>query len=569
MQKTTEIMSKNTVTIVAFAFRGSNDESLISVLTRQRMSDGLYELPAEDILDSDVDYKDSIYRCLSRYNCDSKDIRCFTIDSYVLNTEEAKEYTTAYCVFLNVWPGPSYGTNWMKVSKEGVVSEPLIGNHDCILKSAVKVLCSSIITEDDEFNSAKVLELINTFVSSQKLESVAKRLVLLGETKVSTSGLSDITSDKLIEELESRTRTNDKGEQEQAHYVYNFWHAGQAVDIVVLATDYYVIGKTGYVDLKIPLIKRSKGVGKGWWGLPGGFITKQDFLNAGWDDKQTDFNLKALPEYRNALKDHERVVTRSARRILAQKTGITIADDALVYPLFVRDNPMRGTADGVPVIAETLLTVIGDYRKFEHLFYEKDSNVEDVKWFTIKRFLYNEGGNLIKMDNAPLNENNAVRISTDKRSPFDLRNNHDETDAFLSESELIVNYFKGKRFEILQSDDMKRIELFADHRDAIIDALQYVKEKTHTSTILADFLMKNRNEEDSGNVFEFGKLKLVYESILFPEETVRQNLHDMIVENEGKGNNGFLEKAPGKTRGWYRFNMAKFNEFLYRKVSIF
>lgn len=560
-------MYKNTVTIAAFAFKETNADCLLSVLTRQRMADGLFELPSEEICDTDADFKETIKRCLEKYNCNAGQSAIFPVGTYTQGNGDSKEFTFAYCVFVKDWPGPSFGTNWMTLSTEGSVSESLAGNHDLILSASKSALCNQLLISDDSILSNDVrMQLIDFMVSSPLIEAIARRLEEFGTEKVASSGLKDISSEKLIEELESRKRIVKKGKKEkdeQAHYVYNYWHAGQAVDIVVLAKDYHVTDKKGYVDLKIPLIKRASGVGAGWWGLPGGFIQKQDFIDAGWDGMQTDFDPKAFPKYRNALKERKRALRLSIKRILKDKTGIVLEDDAILYPLSVRDNPMRGTADGVPVIAETLLTVI-DYSQFKNLSFTEDSNVGEVQWFTIKRYLYNENGEPLKEEGKPLKEENAIRISSDKRSPYDLRNNIDESDAFIKGSDLIVNFFKGKRPASSEQEKVC-IPLFADHRDAIIDALQYVKEKTHTTTILADFL----KEKDAERGFEFGEIKLVYESLVFPEETVRQNLHDMIVENSNKGNNGFLEKAPGQTRGMYVFNMEKFNEFLYRKVSIF
>ncbi len=536
MQKIEPLMAKNILKLAAFAFKRINGIDELAIMTRQRMTDGRYELPSEEFVESDTDNKAMAVRCLSKSFSISDDFCLFPVGTYATEDDGEKLITSVYGFFLNDWPGAAFGINWMGITPNGALAESLSGNDDAIFADAKKALAIQVICSSSSAISAEnKKKLLDLLVSKDDLKTLAENL---GEYGVS-----------------------------RKKYAYDFWHAGQAVDIIVLAAKFYKVGKTDYVDLMIPLIKRSEGVGKGWWGLPGGFVKEEDFREAGWNGMETDFDPRAFPKYRNALKDGGRAVTIAAKRNLKAKTGIELDDDATIYPLFLRDNPLRGTADGVPVVAETLLTIISDFDKFKHLTHDKDTNVEDVDWFPIKRFYYNEQGGLVKQEGESFKRDLAVQLSSDKRSPYDLRNRLEETDAYIQGNSLIVNYFKGDQLPVKAEG---RIDLFADHRDAIIDALQYVKEKTHTSTILADFLIKNREDALAPeNVFDFGNLRLLYEALLFPEETTRQNLSDMIVVNENKGNNGFLEKPSENTRGRYRFNMEKFNEFLYRKVSIF
>lgn len=529
-------MAKNTLKLAAFAFKRINENDELAIMTRQRITDGRYELPTEEFDDSDMDNKAMAIRCLSKSFNVSDDFCLFPVGTYVTDNNGERQIITVYGFFMNEWPGAAFGINWMGIAPNGTLTESLSGNDDAIFADAKKALAMQVICSSPASISAENKnKLLDLLVSKDELKSLAENLGEYGVTR--------------------------------KKYAYDFWHAGQAVDIIVLAAKFYKVGKTDYVDLMIPLIKRSEGVGKGWWGLPGGFVKEEDFKKAGWNGKETDFDPRAFPKYRNALKDGGRAIAIAAKRNLKAKTSIVLDDDATIYQLFLRDNPLRGTADGVPVVAETLLTIISDFDKFKHLTHDKNANVEDVDWFPIKRFYFNDRGELVKQEGESFKKDLAVQLSSDKRSPYDLRNRLEETDAYILGNELIVNYFKGEQLPVKAEG---RIDLFADHRDAIIDALQYIKEKTHTSTILADFLIKNKKDSLAPeNVFDFGNLRLLYEALLFPEETTRQNLSDMIVVNENKGNNGFLEKPSENARGRYRFNMEKFNEFLYRKVSIF
>ena len=575
-------MAKNVLSLAVFAFETINGSDYFSVMTRQRMSDGKYELPSTIIDELETDPEDCVRKCLSGSVNLPERVNTFSVGTYPGDKDGEKSIVTVYGVFLDTRPNDAFGINWMIVAPEGTLRKPLEEADEFILSEAQRALITHILCgELSSFTPESKRRLMELFVPKRVLKQIAAQLE--GYTKVDVSGLESVPDDDLREALEAR---QDKDNNPKYH-VYDYFHPSLAVDIVVLSKKIYRDdNKFWHVELKLPLIKRSTGLGSGWWGLPGGFIRKEDFIEAGWNGEETDFDYKVFPKYRNALNNGKRTVSIAARRILTEKTGISLDSDAMLYPLYVRDNPMRGTADKVPVVAETLLTIISDFEdKYEVLEPAKNSNVEKARWFTIRRFIYNEKGELIKEEDGRIDKDTVSALSSDKRSPIDLRNNGDETDAFIYGDTLVVNYFKGDRIDnyyrgeqlTAPADGMNPQDMFifADHRDAIIDALQYVKEQTLTKTILADFMMKSRDELDSQNIFEFGAFKVVYDALVFPEETLRQSLESKVVakkntgNNNNKDNNGFLVKPEGNPHGKYRIDIEKYRKFLYRNVSIF
>ena len=564
------IMAKNRLTLAVFAFDTINGMDYLSIMTSQRVTDGKYELPSIVFEELSDNPEDIVRSCLSDRVTLPERINVFSIGTFSGQRDGEKNIITAYGVFLDERPNDAFGINWMVIAPDGVWRKPLDERDELILSEAKKALTrQTLFCDQIEFAAESRKKLMQLFISKDTLREIATQLE--GYTKVDVTGLESVSDEDLRKALESR---KDK-DNNPKYYVYNYFHPGLAVDIVVLKMNAYSIGKTDYVELKIPLIKRSKGVGAGWWGLPGGFLSKEDFLKAGWDGKPTDFDPRAFTKYTNNLKSiKKRAICEAAKEILRKKTGILLDDDAKLYPLTIRDNPMRGTADGVPVIAETLVTVLGGYNKKINLNHQENTNVADQRWFTIKFVFYNDDGDIIKDGTNALDTEKVSSLSSDKHSPLDLRFNPDETDAFImGDNTLMVHYFKGKQVEYNNRKGIDKsqdpINLFADHRDAIIDALQFVKDKTLSSTILADFLMESKDELDEKNFFKIGYFEQLYHTLLFPEEKLRQSLQGKVVMKDSVGNNGFLEKPDGNPHALYRFNLEKFNEFIYRNISIF
>lgn len=573
-------MAKNVLSLAVFAFETINGTEYLSVLTRQRMTDGKFELPSISIDELDANPEVHVRKCLAESINLPEHINTFAVGTYPGEREGEKCIVTVYGVFLDKRPNDAFGINWMIVAPEGTLRKPMEEDDEFILSEAQKALTTQLLCgKSSSFTPESKKRLMELFVPKGVLKQIAAQLE--GYTKVDISGLDSVPDDDLRKALEAR---RDKDNNPKYH-VYDYFHPGLAVDIVVLSKKIYRDdNKFWHVELKIPLIKRSSELAAGWWGLPGGFIRKKDFT--GWDGGEIEFDYTNFPKYRNALSNENRAVSIAAKRILTEKTGISLNREAMLYPFFVLDNPMRGTADGVPVIAVTLLTILSDYEdQYGVLKPAKDSNVEEARWFTIRRFIYNEKGELIKEEDGKVDKDTVSALNSDKRSPIDLRNNSDETDAFISGNTLVINYFKGKRIENYYKGEKleeptdeisaQSMYLFADHRDAIIDALQYVKEQTLTKTILADFMMKSNDELDQQNVFEFGAFKVVYDALVFPEETLRQSLESKVVakkntgNNNNKDNNGFLVKPEGNPHGKYRIDIEKYRKFLYRNVSIF
>ena len=538
-------------------------------MVRQRLSDGENELPLEEVDSFNGECAERARSFLMQQFQIAEPSVVFPVGIYHNAYGGDCEIVTSYAVFLDKFPGNAYGINWRALTPDAVLFDALLEDDERILADAKKAFSMRLVCgEFEAFTPEIKKKLMDAFLSKDDLKRISDNLGAYGRSV----GISSFSDDELKKELIGRK-----------YQVYKYFRANYAVDFVILGTKISrdVLGRVNKVELQIPLIKRKSGLGAGWWGLPGGFIEEKDFEKSGWKpqrDKEgnildTEFDPSQFEDYRNALKDGKRVVTSAAKRILETKTGIKLDENATIYSLFLRDNPCRGTADRSPVVASTLLAVIGDYEMFPQLSWE--GNVEVAKWFTIKRMLFNEKGEAIKEGNESIDVSKATHLSSGKKAPVDLRCNPDSTDAFLFKDSLVINYFKGSKIDRQKSlshwnsgkgtsdplpADRRETDLWADHKDAIIDALQLIKEKTHTSTILVDFLRPHVK-------VSLGQVKLTYEEIVFPEVTVREYLIKKIVSNEE--NNGFLEKPDQSAIGEYVVNMEKFEEFLYRRVSIF
>lgn len=557
-------MAKNTLTLAVFAFESINAADYISVMTRQRMSDGKYELPSYDFDEFEGTNEDVIRKHLSQsINLPEQPVS-FPIGTYPGNDS----IVTAYGVFLDERPDDAFGINWMIIAPEGALRKPLDEGDEKILADGKKALTMQVLCGPyASFSPESKKRLMDLFVPKEALKQMAAQLD--GHIKVDVSGLGDVPDEDLRTALASRLKDDDKDKNKKVpkYHIYEHFHPDLAVDIVPLAINAYTIDKVDFVDLNIPLVLRDKGPGAGTWGLPGGFVSKDDFINAGWSGEEVIYDPNSFLKYRNNLKKGKRAIRMAATNNLEDKTGISLDDDATLYPLALRDNPMRGTADDVPVVAETLLTVIGDYEKYINLNHKEKSNVLDQRWFTIKLLFYDENGKVIKEGAKPADKSKVSLLSSDKHSSYDLRFNPDETDIFILGDNLMINYFRGEQvpFSSREGIDTSKtpVRLFADHGDAIIDALQYVKEKTLTSTILADFLMKTKDELDPRNIFKIGYFEQLFHTLLFPEDKLRQTLQATALYN------GLLVKPEGNPHAKYRFDLEKFEEFVYKNMSIF
>lgn len=522
------------------------------------MSDGKYELPAYDFDEFEGTNEDVIRKHLSQSVILPEHIAIFPLGTY----PGKDSIVTAYGVFLDERPDDAFGINWMIIAPEGTLRKPLDEGDEKILADGKKALTMQVLCGPDAaFSPESKKRLMDLFVPKDALKQLAAQLD--GHIKVDVSGLGNVSDEELKKALVSR---KDK-EGKQKYHIYDHFHPELAVDIVALAINAYTVDKVDFVDLKIPLVLRAEGPGAGTWGLPGGFVSKDDFIKAEWNGEKVEYDPNSFLKYRNNLKKGKRAIREAATNKLEEKTGISLDDDATLYPLALRDNPMRGTADDVPVVAETLLTVIGDYEKYINLNHKEKANVLDQRWFTIKLLFYDENGKVIKEGAKPADKSRASSLGSDKHSSYDLRFNPDETDIYILGDNLMINYFRGGQvpFSSREGIDTSKTQarLFADHGDAIIDALQFIKEKTLTSTILADFLMKTKDELDPRNIFKIGYFEQLFHTLLFPEDKLRQTLQATALYN------GLLVKPEGNPHAKYRFDLEKFEEFVYKNMSIF
>lgn len=581
MWKQIEISMVNVaLKLVVFAFDTINGSNYLWAMTRRRASDAKFELPSYSIDEISENREACVRQCLSSDGISLPEhISVFNIGSDNDECNGEKHISIVYGVFLNDKPEDSFCTYWIT---DDSLRKPLSESDERILADAKRTLAMQVLCGNQmNFTDESKEKLMAQFVSKDVINQLASQLE--GFAKIDVSGLDSIPEDKLVEALESK-KDEKRGKDAQKYYVYNYFHPSIAVDIIVLSKKSWQ-DKNGnwHVDLKIPLIKRSEGVGAGWWGLPGGFISKEHFVNAGWkeDAGETDFNPSNFPSYVSSLNNGKGVIKRAAKDILVEKTGIRLNDDVTLHPLYVRDNPLRGTVDRVPVIAETLLAIVSDYEdKYSELDPVKNSNVEKARWFTVKRFIYTENNELIKEEDGILQIENVARLSLEKRSPLDLSYDADEKEAYLDGDDLVVNYYKSKRdesnkkanFQIPEKLEERQEKcIFADHRDAIIDALQYIKNQAFTTTILKDFMLKPEDDIKTKDI-EIGEFQAVYEALVFPEEVSRQSFQSKVIvkdntgNNEHKPNNGFLMKPEGNPRGKYRIDEEKFEKFIYMQT---
>ncbi len=535
-------MIKNYSIAIIFSIDKAADESeVLSVLAVQRDEEpalGKYAFPMFVYEGGDLSIQDSLSNSLNE-----KLGLKFGGELLALGTESVADnddvlVCSSYFLFMEQDACPVKGGVWFNVNADGKLSNRLAFNHNALLEKAVRQLLSFATSPYGLLSSyAKQAfkDIIKGTFSEEARSIWVKHAGELGLLDNSGISAMDLPNEQLISILKGR---------DNAPYITRYFHPEVAVDIVVLA-----INKKN--ELVVPLIVRADGEGEGRWGIPGAYLTEQDFYDAGWDGCiESDYKIKDFANY-DELQALGKGATRlAAKRILEEKTGISLPDDYELLQLNLRDNPLRGVKDGSPVLAVTYLAILDGQTKSLPF---NSEHVVKADWFPINRVLYNEGG-VVKVCGEGYTKN-VINLS-EKGKRYDLKFKREKAVAYIRNGAVQVDYFQTLG-SVAKEEPItgKKESLFCDHGAAIIDALDYIREQSRYQMIIPDFFGEN--------TFEFPDFLSRIETILWPEEKVRTNLYDL-VKIKSATPYGFLEKEKAKT---YRIDRDKFETFLKSRPS--
>ena len=536
-------MIKNYSIAIIFSIDKAADESeVLSVLAVQRGEEpalGKYAFPMFAFDGGSLSIQDSLVN-----NLNERLGLKFEGELLALGTESVTEkddvlVCSSFILFMEQGACPVKGGVWFNVNADGKLSNRLAFNHNTLLEKAVRHLLSSATSPFGILSSyAKpaLKDIIKGTFSEESRSSWVERAGELGLLDYNGIPAKDLPNEQLISILKGR---------DNAPYITHYFHPEVAVDIVVLALN-------DDNELVVPLIVRSEGEGEGRWGIPGAYLTEQDFKNAGWDGKDSEYKFKKFANY-DELQSHGTGATRrAAKNILREKTGISIPDEYELLPLNLRDNPLRGAIDGSPVLAVTYLAILD--RPIKPLTFSEDSKVLKADWFPVRRVLYNEKG-VVKVCGDAYTDK-VVNLS-EKGKRYDLKFKREKAVAYIRNGNTLqVDYFQSLESKVSEEPIQGPKEsLFCDHGAAIIDALDYIREQSRHQMIIPDFFGES--------TFEFPDFVSRIETILWPEEKVRTNLYDL-VKIKSATPYGFLEKEKAKT---YRIDRDKFETFLKSRPS--
>ena len=540
-----------------FAFKETGGKDMLSLFVIDGGDDS-FELPSAVMTEGDADLRSALRRALL-VDPEKGRIALRPEQLVAVSTiDRGREIITSYVAFLQQWPGRPRGTSWLSVVDGNVDWAELSESHRDVLSDVISHLRISLLVPDSRFpvQEGEMLKKVWDFLMPKGdrasfLEAVSR----LANGGNSGTGLSCVSSTAMAEALAARPRLTgdwrkdaelrkDVPEEKRGKYVYDYFHPCLTVDIVILA-----INEEGRYVVPLTL---STGTDKkdGKWSLPGGFVQADDYKEAGWEPgRPFDFDKRPKEEYLDYIKRGRSVVEVAARRIIKEKTGIELDEDAVLYPLStpVQDNPCHGWVDGAPIISRSFFTVVRDYRRFEG----KGTNVyvESMQWFPIHRRLFKEDaeGNGVMIVEEGGKVNGAVAEIIDGKEDargenrYRLSYNQEWTDMYLTtgkDASLVIDYSQDSevtREERKVKDRQEKgqvLEILGHHGFVIAEALEVVKDKVFTSTILADFMVKNPDMKawrSDVNKYKFVQFNTIRDTLKGFAPSSRQALNDKIV----------------------------------------
>ena len=563
-----------------FAYKETGGKDVLSLFVIDGGDDS-FELPSAVMTEGDADLRSALRRALL-VDPEKGRIALGADDLVALSTtDKDHEIITTYMAFLPQWPGRPRGTNWISIVDGNVDWQELSESHREVLSDAFSHLRISLLMPGSHVPALegemlkKVLDSLMPESARASFADFVSRLAHGGKADVDLSG---VDTGEMVEELERRPRPvkgdDDElkrlkavDEEKRGKYVYNYFHPNLSVDIVILA-----INEKG--QLVVPLTL-STGTDKkdGKWSLPGGFVQADDYVKAGWEPgKPFDYDKKPKKDYLESIKEGKSVIEVAAKRIIKDKTGIELDEEAILYPLTVpvQDNPRHGWTDGAPIISRSFFTVIRDYKRFDGKV--ASEYVESMRWFPIHRRLFklDAEGNGVMIVEEGGKVNSAVAEIIDGKEDargenrYRLSYNQEWTDMYLisgKNASLMIDYSQDSEVtrEKREVEVQQEKEILGHHGFVIAEALEVVKDKVFTSTILADFMVKNPDIKawrSDVNKYKFVQFNTIRDTLKGFAPSSRQALNDKIVvkydriaEWEQKMKNAGSEAERMKLRG--------------------
>ncbi|MBR4352095.1 MAG: hypothetical protein IKQ01_03400 [Bacteroidales bacterium] len=531
-------MNTSNIAIAAiFAFKEVSDKHVLSVLVFDGENDS-FELPTVEITASDNDSRDQMIRHLL---VDEERGRIKVRSDELLRVPTNEGYAVVYSAILPEWPGRPRGTNWISILPDRTISEELAFDHNIIIKESLDAIVNALVAPIPQlpsFGQEIQSQLWNALMSEEQKAEWLEKVKCFGVDPSAVSVLSDFTSHELKIELGERLKNElnakEEGktvpEEKQGKYVYDFIHPNLTVDVVVLA-----VNEKG--ELVIPLTVQSGAEkGNGLWKLPGGFVTYDDYILAGWEPGKSDSFDSNIQEYLEDVKKGHSVVVEAANRFVKEKAGIELPPNTKFYHLTaeIQDNPRHGEADGAPIISRSLLAIVRDYTLFENNTITNPI-VQGLRWFPISRRLFRNGSLIIEERGKAKEE--AVMI--DGKTSALLTYDSTKADAYITNGYLIVDHCQGDyaNRKTRGVDEETILELYGHHSKVIVEALEVIKDKAFRTTLLADFI--NKKPEASAwncreNAISFDYYKKVRDAVKCFDPSVRQNLFDKETAKELK-----------------------------------
>lgn len=553
---------KNKTIASVLAFRMVGDKEVLSILALDEGNDW-FDLPTSSIEDGDDTLCAGLVQKIQCVVDTAKNKITLSPEQLlpVGSTVDNSVILHSFLCVLPQWPGRPSGTNWVNIVNGRVETGSLADTQVRVVNDALARMKEMLLSPTEVIPSISIemkVKLWNELVTEEEKKVWKERLKAYGvHPPINTEG----------------------------KFVYDYIHPNLTVDIVVLA-----VNENG--ELMIPLVQKvGTSMGAGAWSLPGGYVSYDHYIKAQWEpDKDFNFNNKNKAKYLKYVKGGKSVVEVAARDILEKKTGIHLDESARVYPLTtsVQDNPRHGVSDGAPIISRSFLTIISCYN--EDLF-SSDSHAQNPRWFKIHRRLFRSidgKGALVIEERGDIDKKVAILMEGKEgkgkkgEKAYKLSYNSDWADVYFSGGRLMIDHSQGGPISRKQRG-LKvnpEQEIFGHHGSVIVEALEELKRWTFTSTMLADFIVKNRDESawrSEENAFSFDFLKKLRDAVKCFSPSIRQNIFDKekikikkeaecTVDDKEKGrrwiddltgdvyyifNNGFLWKDEFKSETYY------------------
>ena len=536
-----------------FSFKEIGDKDVLSVFVLDG-GDDCFELPSSVLSEGDADMYSALQRALL-VDPEKGRIALRPEQLVAVSTiDRGREIITSYVAFLQQWPGRPRGTSWLSVVDGNVDWAELSESHRDVLSDVISHLRISLLVPDSRFpvQEGEMLKKVwDSLMPKGDRASFLEAVSRLANGGNSGTGLSGVSSTAMAEALAARPRLTgdwrkdaelrkDVPEEKRGKYVYDYFHPCLTVDIVILA-----INEKGQLVVPLTLSTGGRSQLDDKWRLPGGFVRVDDYVTAGWDpgEEKFEYDKKPKKEYLDNLKKGRSVIEVAARRIIKDKTGIELDEDAVLYPLAapVQDNPRHFWTDGAPVISRSFFTVIRDYKRFEGKV--AGEYVESLRWFPIHRRLFklDEYGKGVKIVEEGGKVNSDVAEIIDGRegakgeNRYRLSYNQEWTDIYLTkDASLYIDYSQDSEVTREQRDVTveEHQEILGHHGFVIAEALEVVKDKVFTSTILADFMVKNPDMKawrSDVNKYKFVQFNTIRDTLKGFAPSSRQALNDKIV----------------------------------------